>query len=283
MASRPGIPPAVKREVRQRCGFGCVICGLPMYEYDHMIDWADTHRHVAEEITLLCRLHHGEKTDGLLPLAKVIEANKNPYNFRSGVTKNYLLHYSGDSVKVSMGGSSFSFVDMPNSYCFAPIVIDEMPMIMFTREQGNLFLSFTVFDEFNRSVVQVLNNEIIFDAGQWDVEWVGLAVTVREAKGKILLKFVFDPPNEIIIERGRLLRNGVEVLIGTDYIYLSNSSGLFGGVETVNCPVGISIGDPVPECGGGLAISQVPRYMFDRKEARKKLRRKLSEMRKATK
>lgn len=283
MASRPDIPLDVKREVRQRCGFGCVICGLPMYEYDHMIDWADTHRHVAEEITLLCRLHHGEKTDKLLPLADVIEANSNPYNLRAGVTKNYLLHYSGDNVNVSVGGSNFSFVDMPTSYCFAPIVIDDMPMIMFSRDQGNLFLSFTVFDEFNRGVLQVLNNEIIFDTKQWDIEWVGLAVTIREAKGKILLKFVFKPPGEIIIEKGRLLRNGVEVLIGPGYLFVSNTSGLFRGIDTMNCPVGIAIGDPVPEYGGGLSISQVPRYMFDRKEARKKLRRKLSEMREAKK
>ncbi len=31
---RPEIPEAMKREVRQRCGFGCLICGLTLYEYE---------------------------------------------------------------------------------------------------------------------------------------------------------------------------------------------------------------------------------------------------------
>ena len=61
------IPLPVQREVRRRCGFGCVICGLPLYEYDHLLCWAVVQRHVAEEITLLCDQHHREKTSGLLP------------------------------------------------------------------------------------------------------------------------------------------------------------------------------------------------------------------------
>ncbi len=39
---RPKIPLPIQREVRQRCGFGCVICGLPLYDYDHIIGWAET-------------------------------------------------------------------------------------------------------------------------------------------------------------------------------------------------------------------------------------------------
>jgi 5-methylcytosine-specific restriction endonuclease McrA len=42
---RPKIPEGVKREVRQRCGFGCVICGLPIYEYDHLVPYAQVLSH----------------------------------------------------------------------------------------------------------------------------------------------------------------------------------------------------------------------------------------------
>jgi len=31
------IPLPIQREVRQRCGFGCVICGTLLYEYDHIL------------------------------------------------------------------------------------------------------------------------------------------------------------------------------------------------------------------------------------------------------
>ncbi len=80
------IPLPMQREIRQRCGFGCVICGLPLYEYDHLLGWANVKRHVAEEITLLCDKHHREKTAELLPIEHVREANKTPYNLREGVS-----------------------------------------------------------------------------------------------------------------------------------------------------------------------------------------------------
>ncbi|MCF5656989.1 hypothetical protein [Pseudomonas poae] len=241
-----------------------------------MIDWADTHRHIAEEITLLCRLHHGEKTDGLLPLANVIEANKSPYNLRAGVTKSYLLHYSGDSVKVALGDSVFSYRGMPEGFAFAPLVIDGFAVILFSREQGNLFLSFTAHDELNRPVLEVRDNEIVYDAGQWDAEWVGQSLTIRESYGKILLKMTFNPPAEIVIEKGRILRNGIEILISRNYFFITNNSFFFGGVSTTNCAVGISAGDPRPDCGVGFSISGIPRYLFDRKKARQNLRACLS-------
>lgn len=72
------IPLPIQREVRQRCGFGCVICGVPSYEYHHMKGWATVKEHVAEDITLLCDGHHREVTSGLLPEEKVSEANARP-------------------------------------------------------------------------------------------------------------------------------------------------------------------------------------------------------------
>ena len=77
---RPPLNAGIMREVRQRCGFGCVICGRPIYEYDHILGWAKVKRHVASEITLLCDNHHREKTAGFLPNERVIEADKAPFN-----------------------------------------------------------------------------------------------------------------------------------------------------------------------------------------------------------
>ena len=87
------IPLPIQREVRKRCGFGCVICGFPLYEYDHLTGWANVYEHVAEDITLLCDQHHKEVTNGLLPREKVFEANKSPYNLKYGLCSPLLLHY----------------------------------------------------------------------------------------------------------------------------------------------------------------------------------------------
>ncbi|MEB6138331.1 hypothetical protein, partial [Klebsiella pneumoniae] len=76
---------------------------MPLYEYEHMEEWALVHRHVAEEITLLCNQHHREKTNGLLPKERVREANANPFNLRNGVSKPYDLHFSGVNAEVVIG------------------------------------------------------------------------------------------------------------------------------------------------------------------------------------
>lgn len=59
-----------------------MVCGLPLYEYDHLLGWAAVQRHVAEEITLLCDKHHREKTLGLLSNEAVRAANANPLNLQ---------------------------------------------------------------------------------------------------------------------------------------------------------------------------------------------------------
>lgn len=62
MNNRPNIPAKLKRKVRQRCGFGRIICGLPIYEYDHIVEYSKTKHHNEGELTLLCPTHHSMKT-----------------------------------------------------------------------------------------------------------------------------------------------------------------------------------------------------------------------------
>jgi trigger factor len=64
---RPEIPEPMKREIRSRCAFGCVICGLPLYAYEHMEGWAKVLRHVASEITLLCDKHTAKRRTAYCP------------------------------------------------------------------------------------------------------------------------------------------------------------------------------------------------------------------------
>ena len=104
---RPAIKSDLMREVRRRCGFGCVMCGRPIYEYEHIKGWANVRRHRAEEITLLCDDHHREKTVGFLPNERVIEANENPFNVQHGVTAPHTLHYSGTDFSLKVGGIVF--------------------------------------------------------------------------------------------------------------------------------------------------------------------------------
>jgi hypothetical protein len=277
---RPAVPDEILRAVRQRCAFGCVLCGAPIYEYEHMLGWANVQRHVAEEMTLLCHQHHGEKTRGILPMEVVRSADADPYNRRTGVSKNVLLRYSGENVRVHLGNSTFEYTNLPEGAVLAPIVIDGVVMVGFKVEQQQLLLEFKAFNEFNRRILAIVNNELFYDTTQWNIEWVGTKLTIREARRKIILQLIFAPPADVTISRGRIMRNGIELLVGPRYLFDMNGSNLFLSTSTRNVPVGFCIG--YPTILGGVAFSNpdVSRYKFDRLPALRFLRRSMSRLRK---
>jgi hypothetical protein len=256
-------PLPIQREVRQRCGFGCVICGLPLYEYEHMLGFADVQRHVAEEITLLCDQHHREKTNGLLPVEVVKEANANPYNLREGVSKPYDLHYAGRECEAIIGSNRFTTADTGYGTIMVPVSVDDTPLLGFILADGHLLLNLNLFDEYNNVVLRIVNNRLVYHPEPWDVQLVGRRLIVREAHRKILVDISFEVPNRIVVNRGRFLRNGVEVLVNPDSIVI-NGQGRISGCSAINCPGGIIVGPHQQQLGGFLAIRNVPRYLGDR-------------------
>lgn len=249
----------MQREIRQRCGFGCVICGLPLYEYEHMLEWATVQRHVADEITLLCPTHHIEKTKGLLSKEAVSDANKNPYNLKEGVSKPYNLNYSGDECEIILGGNSFRTKDKGYETQTIPIIVDDIPLIGFIMSEGYLLLNLNLFDEFNHFAVRIVNNELVYKAELWDVEFVGRNFIVRQASRDIFIDIIFEIPNKIIINRGRLLCNGIKVEITPESAVI-NETMTFVGTKADNISAGIVIGRDSNKYGGIIYVKNVTRY-----------------------
>lgn len=265
--SSRNIPLPIQREVRQRCGFGCVVCGMPLYEYEHMEGWATVQRHVADEITLLCDQHHREKTGGLLPLAAVRAANAAPFNLKEGSSKPYALHFSGAEALVTIGGNRFTCADQGYGTAMVPVSVDGIPLIGLVIADGHLLLNFVAFNEFNEPVLHIKNNQLYYSISPWDIQLVGTRLTVREGHGKILLELRFAPPNEVHVLRGRLLCNGVEVLIRPSHILVTNNSCIVSGCTAVNCYGGLIIGHHSRPMSGFFAMGSVPRYLGDRSAA----------------
>lgn len=263
------IPLPIQREVRQRCGFGCVICGIPLYEYEHMEEWAEVQRHVSDEITLLCDQHHREKTGGLLPKEVVSLANENPHNLKEGVSKPYNLHFAGNNATVEIGSNTFTCQDKGYGTAMLPISVDGTPLIGLILADGHLLLNLVIFDEFNAPVLHIKNNQLYYSTEPWDIQLVGTTLTVREAHRKILLEIKFCPPNKVIINRGRFLRNGVEILVRPKNILITNNSSLISGCSATNCYGGLIIGHHDKPIGGFMVMGGIPRYLGDRKEALK--------------
>jgi len=258
------IPLPIQREVRKHCGFGCVICGLPLYEYDHLLGWAKVQRHSAEEITLLCDRHHREKTNGLLPDATVKEANANPYNLQKGVSPPYDLHYDGKSCEIEIGSNRFTLETTKELSVLVPIMIDGVPILAFIIQDSHLLLNVTLYDENNDIVLKINNNQLFYSTTSWDIQLVGQNLIIRDGSHKILVDIVFDVPNRIQVNRGRILRNGVELLIRPNGVIISNNGTQFSGAVMENCPVGFLIGPHDPPISAMIAMLKLTRYVHDK-------------------
>ncbi len=167
LCNNRNIPLPIQRKVRQRCGFGCVICGIPIYDYEHMLGWANVKRHRAEEITLLCSQHHREKTVGLLTKEDVSEANNNPYNLRKRRSKPYNLHFKGKDPKIRIGSIILKGVRNANYLC--PLIINDMPIISFYILDKHLFLDLNLFDKDNNKILEINKNQLVYSINNWDI------------------------------------------------------------------------------------------------------------------
>src|SRR5436190_17564410 len=84
------IPEPIKRAVRQRCGFGCIICGSAVVQYHHFSpEYADATEHRAEGITLLCgRCHDKVRQAGPEEIERY---NAAPFCKREGFAHDFLF------------------------------------------------------------------------------------------------------------------------------------------------------------------------------------------------
>ncbi|GHD21394.1 hypothetical protein GCM10010313_54910 [Streptomyces violarus] len=233
--SREKIEAAIKREVRQRCGFGCVVCGKPFYEYDHIDEYSKVREHDPENLTLLCPDHHAEKTRGLRSTAQVRASNADPFNRRMGSSSPYMLAYGGAVSKVSIGSNSF--VQTMGSVS-EPLVLNGEPRVRVRTESGNLLVSARLFDASGAIILTIDDNELKYDTSIWDVEFVADRLVVREAHRKILAKLVFSPPDSITVERAYFSHEGLSVQVtAREIVYATERGRLsFSGNSVLDIP-----------------------------------------------
>ena len=251
---RPAIPNAIKREVRQRCGFGCVICGCPLYEYDHMFEWSVFKRHVASEITLLCPFHHSEKTIGQLPSEIVINADKNPFNHKIGITGKHKLFYAGNEAIIKLVSNEFFIKATDETKDFIALVMFDQPILGFSVREGQIFLNILLFDSSNNLVFSVIDNVIEVSINIWDFEYVGTKLTLRSKAYDIFIEIDFLVPNIVHFLRGKIYYNNNRVELGPEFIsfksQILNPSGRMKNCK-FHTQIGIAIHNERPTTYGG--------------------------------
>ena len=230
------IPADVKRAVRQRCGFGCVICGASIYEYDHFDPrYANAKTHDPDGITLLCPTHHSEKSRGILPESILRQANSKPATHLNGYTSVERPYF--DHIPSLAIGGGLLVENTP-----VPVLVSGVPLIEFLPPEDDsriARINATITSDDGASLLRIVSNEWIVESGVWDYEWVGQRMTIRDGRGSVSLQMTIFPPKFISVDKLRFKSAGYDVVITPTELTVNRN--MFIDCVAKNCHVGMSL------------------------------------------
>lgn len=191
------IPEPIKRAIRQRCGFGCVICGASITHYDHVDPpYEDATSHDADRIALTCPQHHDWITRKFWSRKTLEEASRDPFCKRAGYAHSP-LDIGTEYPWIKFAGTTIYNVTIP-------VVIGDIPLFRIKgseEEAGPFRLSANFHNSQGRPSLMILDNEWRAYETNWDVEASGGALTIRDGPGRVSLRLVVAPPGGVIVEQ----------------------------------------------------------------------------------
>jgi hypothetical protein len=235
------IPGEVKRAVRQRCGFGCVICAGAIVDYEHFSpEFSKATRHDPEGITLLCPACHAKKTRNMISQRRVREANQDPAARK--------VRYAFSDVEASEGRPFIKLAGMTLRNCNVPLEVRGYPLFQVEGPEevnGPYRLTASFFNRQGQPSLFVRQNEWKVFSDSWDVEVTGPSVTVRMQPGEIALRLMFVPGEGLIVERLDMYCAGFHLVGNREELHVRSPDG--GGMSFTrcladNCNVGLSLG-----------------------------------------
>jgi hypothetical protein len=234
------IPEAIKREVRQRCGFGCVKCGNAIYQYEHFDpEYSDALEHTAVGITLLCGGCHDSKTRGFLSKETIIELNKNPKALTDGFS------FGPFDIGVAHPEIIIGTVTMTETELIIRAFGDDILVITPpVYPEKNFKISATLKNNKGDIILRIVENEWQTLSENWDCTVEGSTITIRSKAGIIDLVLRVNPPNSIVIERLNMEHFGFKINCekGKPLNIKNNGINLETSCATItDCKVGIDI------------------------------------------
>lgn len=174
----------VRRQIRQECGFGCVICGQAIGSYEHIEPtFEDAREHDPKRMALLCGSCHQKVTSGMWSKAKVWQARAQPKTFQQGAAKDAFDFH--DPFEVHVGGNRIA-----NVRCIVRTSQgDEWFSVKRSEDAGAPpLISAKFFGSDGAPALEIVNNEWSCSTGVWDLETVGRTITIRRDKGDVMLQ-----------------------------------------------------------------------------------------------
>ena len=216
------IPEAIKRTVRKRCAFGCIICGLPIWDYHHIEQFAHVKEHEVENLVLLCPNHHGDLHGKRLSSSAIRKHASCPYNHRSHHTTSREWILVGQSCTIIIGGNTYecNFDNNRDRFCLLNVRGNEIFTV--TYEDDHLLITAAFYDEKGMNVLAIERGEMVVSTSVWDFNVEGPEITIRNALRDITLQFSFVD-NVITVAQGRIIYPPYTLDIRKDYYSVKSS------------------------------------------------------------
>lgn len=226
MANRLGlpreIPDPVKRAVRQRDGYGCIICGGAIIDYHHVEpQYADASEHNPDRITLLCPNHH-RNAGTFLGNDTIAAAMKSPKCKQLGFSFGE-FYLGSEHLDVLIGRATIRRAFRVLTIYGDNVVWIEPP----EEELGPFRISADIRDQSGQAILSLDRNHWRTPIENWDVEVVLPRIIIRQRKGKIALKLRAELPKRLTFEEFNILHRGVELSanIGRDIVVNAPTNG----------------------------------------------------------
>lgn len=236
------IPLPIKREIRKRCGFGCVVCGIGIYQYEHILpEFKDAATHNPRCITLLCGSCHDKVTRGIWSKDKIIKANEKPSCIKRGYSRD-ILDLDGQQAEVHFGNTIF--IDTKRILMYEDQVLLAISPPTLDGEPNKLSGIFC--DDNSEEIFRIVENEWIGPITNWDIEMKGKHLIIRREHGNIALHIELKPPNIFKIKRLKMSFGGSSLTIKPNGVIEAKSA--IGGTMrlksglSINCDQGLILG-----------------------------------------
>lgn len=215
------IPADVRREVRRRSKFGCVICRNGFCIYEHLDDYVGVDVHDPARICLLCESCHGRITrkqwskDRARLAYEHVQAQSRE---DAGEPRGPLDFHTGQA-ELAIGDLLY----VPAVACVLRYFGEDLIRLRPGRpgEPGTISAVFT--DTNGNAVLELDENAWVGSLDAWDIEVEGRRITVRQRAGVIALQLRLDPPGRIVVER-------LDMRIGEHHV-LASEKGYAVGVH----------------------------------------------------
>lgn len=213
---RPPTPQPIARQLRQEAGFGCCVCGLPILQYHHIVEWTDEHHFRAADMMALCPNHHDQATKRAMPEREQREFKSNPYNIVHGRANGVM------EVRQEYCAADFGSVTVVGDGTFLRIGGEEI--IGFRLENGKLEFSLRLYGESDDLLLHINRNEWVSgDSLPWDIEADWQMLTLRERARQIAISI--NAKSVPLQVTGEFYRLGKRVVINRNGIQVGGRSG----------------------------------------------------------